>query len=103
MYLVVGLGNPGRDYAKTRHNVGFMTVDMLSERTGTAFTRFGFRAVYGEGRINGEKLIIAKPETYMNDSGFAVVDLINWFKIPNDHLIVIYDDIDLPCGAIRIR
>ena len=103
MYLVVGLGNPGRDYAKTRHNVGFMTVDMLSERTGTAFTRSGFRAVYGEGRINGEKLIIAKPETYMNDSGFAVVDLINWFKIPNDHLIVIYDDIDLPCGAIRIR
>ena len=61
MYLVVGLGNPGRDYAKTRHNVGFMTVDMLSERTGTAFTRSGFRAVYGEGRINGEKLKIAKP------------------------------------------
>lgn len=103
MYLIIGLGNPGRDYAKTRHNVGFITLDRLAERVGIAFNKSGFKAVYGEGRIGSEKVILAKPETFMNNSGFAVVGLVNWFKLPMDRVIVIYDDIDLPCGAIRIR
>lgn len=103
MYIIVGLGNPGRDYAKTRHNVGFMTLNTLAEREGIAFNKSGFNTVYGEGRIGSEKVILAKPETFMNNSGFAVVRLVNWFKLPTNRIIVIYDDIDLPCGAIRIR
>ncbi len=103
MYIIIGLGNPGRDYAKTRHNVGFMTLDTLAEREGIAFNKSGFNAVYGEGRIGSEKVILAKPETFMNNSGFAVVRLVNWFKLPTNRIIVIYDDIDLPCGAMRIR
>lgn len=103
MYIIIGLGNPGRDYAKTRHNVGFMTLDTLAEREGIAFNKSGFNSVYGEGRIGSEKVILAKPETFMNNSGFAVVRLVNWFKLPTSRIIVIYDDIDLPCGAMRIR
>ncbi len=103
MYIIIGLGNPGREYSKTRHNVGFMVLDLLAEREGIAFNRSGFKSVYGEGRFNSEKVILAKPETFMNNSGFAAVQLMNWFKLPSAHLIVIYDDIDLPCGAIRIR
>lgn len=103
MYIIIGLGNPGRDYAKTRHNVGFMTLDALAGGEGIAFNKSGFKTVYGEGRLGSEKVILAKPETFMNNSGFAVVQLVNWFKLPTNRLIVIYDDIDLPCGAMRIR
>lgn len=103
MYIIIGLGNPGRDYAKTRHNVGFMTLDTLAENVGINFNKSGFNAVYGEGRIGSEKVVLAKPETFMNNSGFAVVRLVNWFKLPTNRIIVIYDDIDLPCGAMRIR
>lgn len=103
MYIIIGLGNPGRDYAKTRHNVGFMTLDTLAEKVGINFNKSGFNAVYGEGRIGSEKVILAKPETFMNNSGFAVSRLANWFKLPTNRIIVIYDDIDLPCGAMRIR
>ncbi|MBR6006687.1 MAG: aminoacyl-tRNA hydrolase, partial [Clostridia bacterium] len=103
MYIIIGLGNPGREYAKTRHNVGYMTADTLAEKLGVSVTRKGFRSVYGEGRIGAEKVVIAKPETFMNNSGYAAVDLMNWYKPEHDRLIVIYDDIDLPCGALRIR
>lgn len=103
MYIIVGLGNPGREYHRTRHNVGFMALDALATREGLSYPKTGFRCVYGEHRLSGEKVIIAKPDTFMNNSGLAVVQLVNYFKPSLDHLIVIYDDIDLPCGAIRIR
>ncbi len=103
MFIIVGLGNPGREYEKTRHNVGYMAADALAKKLGLSIGRKGFRSVYGESRIGAEKIIIAKPETYMNNSGFAVVDLLNWFKPEHDRLVIIYDDIDLPCGALRIR
>ncbi len=103
MFIIVGLGNPGREYAKTRHNVGFMTADVISERLEILFNHSNFKSVYGDCRFANEKVILAKPETFMNNSGFAVVQLLQWFKVPTENLIVIYDDIDLPCGAIRIK
>lgn len=103
MFIIVGLGNPGREYVKTRHNVGFMTADVISERLGISFNHSNFKSVYGDCKFANEKVILAKPETFMNNSGFAVVQLLQWFKVPTENLIVIYDDIDLPCGAIRIK
>lgn len=103
MHIIIGLGNPGKEYARTRHNVGYMAVDTLSERLGIPLDRRGFRSLYGEGRLGGERVILAKPETFMNASGFAAVDLVNWYKPFHDEITVIYDDIDLPCGALRIR
>ena len=100
---IVGLGNPGREYAKTRHNVGFMTIDKIAERLNISVNKKGFRSVYGEGRLGGTRVVLAKPETFMNNSGWAVGDLLKWYKPQHDELIVIYDDIDLPCGALRIR
>ena len=103
MKIVLGLGNPGREYEKTRHNAGYMALDALGEKLGVRIDRRGFRSVYGEARVGSERVVLAKPETFMNNSGYAAVELINWFKIDLDDLIVIYDDIDLPCGALRIR
>lgn len=103
MYIIVGLGNPGREYTETRHNVGFMTLDALADRLGIAITKRGFRSVYGEGRVGTERVVLAKPDTYMNNSGWAVLDLMNWYKAERERLVIIYDDIDLPCGAMRIR
>ena len=103
MFVIVGLGNPGREYAKTRHNVGFMTIDKIAERLNISVNKKGFRSVYGEGRLGGTRVVLAKPETFMNNSGWAVGDLLKWYKPQHDELIVIYDDIDLPCGALRIR
>lgn len=102
MFVIVGLGNPGREYAKTRHNVGFMTIDKIAERLNISVNKKGFRSVYGEGRLGGTRVVLAKPETFMNNSGWAVGDLLKWYKPQHDELIVIYDDIDLPCGALRI-
>ncbi|MBR3298976.1 MAG: D-serine ammonia-lyase [Clostridia bacterium] len=103
MKIILGLGNPGREYEKTRHNVGYMALDALADKLGARIERRGFRCVYGEARIGTERVVLAKPETYMNASGFAAVELLNWFKPDIGDLIVIYDDIDLPCGALRIR
>ena len=103
MYIIVGLGNPGREYAETRHNMGYMALDILADRHGIDIKRENFRCVFGEGRIAGERVVLAKPITYMNNSGWAVRDLVNWYKTENDQLIVIYDDIDLAAGDIRIR
>lgn len=103
MFVIVGLGNPGRDYADTRHNAGYMALDILADRADIDIARRNFRSVYGEGRIGGEKVVLAKPETFMNNSGWAVRDLVNWYKVSPDHLIVIYDDADIPVGTLRIR
>ena len=103
MYIIVGLGNPGREYASTRHNVGYMTLDLLAQRHGIDIRRHNFRAVFGEGAIAGKKAVLAKPETYMNLSGWSVQELFAWYKCGHDQLILVYDDIDLPLGHIRIR
>ncbi|TYO96970.1 aminoacyl-tRNA hydrolase [Desulfallas thermosapovorans] len=103
MKLVVGLGNPGPRYALTRHNAGFMAVDRLAKRLETPVDRIFFNSLVGQGVLAGEKIILAKPQTYMNLSGQAVVALLNWYKLAPADLIVIYDDLDLPPGRLRIR
>lgn len=103
MFVIVGLGNPGREYASTRHNAGYMALDILAERHNIDIRRHNFRSVFGEGRIGAEKVVLAKPETFMNNSGFAVRDLLNWYKVGHDHLIVVYDDADIPVGTLRMR
>lgn len=103
MFIIVGLGNPGREYADTRHNAGFMVLDILARRWDIDIRRHNFQAVFGEGMVDGQKVILVKPETFMNESGRAVRDICNWYKCGHDHLLVIYDDIDIPLGDIRIR
>ena len=103
MYLIAGLGNPGRDYVGTRHNVGFEVADAICSKFDISLNKEKFRAVFGDGRISGEKVIIAKPQTYMNLSGESIREIVDWYKIENDHIIIIYDDISLPVGRLRIR
>ena len=103
MYLIVGLGNPESDYAKTRHNMGFNVINKLSEKYNIQVTKNKFKSLYGQGMIEGEKVILVKPQTYMNLSGEAVVEFVNFFKIPEENLVVIYDDFDTKSGKIRIR
>lgn len=103
MKLIVGLGNPGREYAATRHNVGFMVIDRLALELGVAVEKKMFKALVGQGQIDGEKVVLVKPQTYMNLSGEAVGALLNWYKLTAADLIVIFDDLDLPPGKLRIR
>ncbi len=103
MYIIAGLGNPGKEYAGTRHNVGFDAIDYLVEKYKINLNKLKFNSVYGELNINGEKVMLVKPVTYMNRSGTAISEIINYFKVPLENLIVIYDDIDIPVGALRIR
>jgi PTH1 family peptidyl-tRNA hydrolase len=100
---VTGLGNLGRQYSHTRHNIGFMVVDRLVQRLGLSFTRVQLRALVTDGRYAGQRLLLAKPQTYMNDSGQAVGALARFYKVPLNCLIVVYDDVDLPFGTLRIR
>lgn len=102
-YLVVGLGNPGREYRETRHNIGFMVVDRLAEATSCKLTKVQSKAIIGIGRVNDLKVILAKPQTYMNLSGQAVSALMHFYKVDLEHLIVAHDDVDLPFGQIRMR
>ena len=103
MYLIVGLGNPGLDYVGTRHNMGFEAVDAICAKYDIKLNKEKFRAIYGEGRIGGEKVLVIKPQTYMNLSGESVREFRDWFKIEEENIIVIYDDISLPVGKLRIR
>lgn len=104
MYLIAGLGNPGKQYERTRHNMGFDTIDELVDRHRIPGSGMQHKAMYGKGMIAGEKVILAKPLTYMNLSGDSVREFINYYKMdPETELIVIYDDIDLEPGQIRIR
>lgn len=102
-YLIVGLGNPGMQYEKTRHNAGFMAADLLAEKYDCTLSRNKFDAIYGDTDINGHRVIIAKPQTYMNLSGKAVVALSQFYKIPLRNIVVMFDDISLDVGKIRIR
>ncbi len=101
MYLIVGLGNPGREYVGTRHNIGFESIDALCSKFDIPMKKEKFRAIIGEGRIGGERVVVAKPQTFMNLSGESVRELKNWYK--PEHILVIYDDMSLPVGKIRIR
>ena len=103
MYIIAGLGNPGRDYVSTRHNIGFEAADAIAAKYDIKFNKEKFRAVFGEGIIGGEKVILAKPQTYMNLSGESIREIRDWYKIPNEHIIIIYDDISLPLGKLRLR
>ena len=104
MYIIVGLGNPGKKYENTRHNMGFIAVDLLAEEYGIKVDKIKFKALVGEGRIAGQKVLLVKPQTYMNLSGESVRELVNYYKVdPESELIVVYDDISLAPGQIRIR
>lgn len=102
-YLIIGLGNPGREYKDTRHNFGFMLIDHLAERIGARGMKVQSKAIVTSGLFKETKLILAKPQTYMNLSGHSVQGLLHFYKIPHSHLIIAHDDLDLPYGTIRIR
>lgn len=103
MYLIAGLGNPGREYVGTRHNVGFEVADAICAKYDIKLNKEKFRAVFGDGRIAGEKVIVVKPQTYMNLSGEAIREIADWYKIDDENIIIIYDDVSLPVGKMRIR
>lgn len=102
-FLIVGLGNPGKDYLNTRHNIGFMTVDRIAERLDITFTRTQSKSLITDGRYQGNRIYLAKPQTFMNASGQAIGALIKFYKIPLKYLLVAYDDVDLPFEAIRMK
>lgn len=102
-WLVVFLGNPGPKYANTRHNAGFLAADALSGSLGTGVNRLRFHALTGKADIGGEGVFLMKPQTYMNNSGVSVGEAARFFKVPADHVIVVADDISMPCGKLRIR
>ena len=101
--LIVGLGNPGLEYAQTRHNAGFMTLDLLAEREHTEIKRMKFKSLCGDAVIAGKRCLLMKPTTYMNNSGQAVAEAMQFYKLPIDHIIVVYDDISLEPSRLRIR
>ena len=103
MYVVVGLGNPGKQYEKTRHNVGFDVIDILAKEYCISVSKIKHKALIGEGRVKNEKVLLVKPQTYMNLSGETLIDIYNYYKVDMENIIVIYDDIDLDVGKIRIR
>lgn len=101
--IVAGLGNPGRDYDKTRHNIGFAVADELVARMDGISQRSRFRAVVTEGFLAGQKFVIAKPQMYMNLSGIPVREILNWYKADLEEFLVVYDEMDLPLGQLRLR
>ena len=103
MYVVAGLGNPGILYQRTRHNAGFQALDVLADELCIKVTKRGFSGVYGEGNYNGERVVLVKPTTYMNLSGDCIQAVMHFYKCPVEHLVVLYDDIELPVGSLRIR
>ena len=103
MYLVVGLGNPGKEYEGTRHNIGFEAIDYLSDKYNIELNREKFKGVFGEGFIQGKKVILLKPTTYMNLSGEAVRAVMDYYKIAIEDILIVYDDLSLELGRIRFR
>ena len=103
MYLIVGLGNPDKKYLNTMHNMGFMALDMVAKSLGVEFNKKEFKGVTCQTAINGQKVLLLKPHTYMNLSGSSIIEAINFYKIPLENIVVIYDDIDLNKGVLRIR
>ena len=102
-WLIVGLGNPGEKYARTRHNLGFLALDLLAERQKLKINRIKYKALVAETEFGGERCLLMKPQTYMNLSGEAVREAAQFYKIPAEHVLVIYDDVSLPVGKLRVR
>ena len=103
MYIIVGLGNPEPEYSNTRHNMGFDTINKIAKKHNIEFSKTNFKGIYGTGIIEGEKVILLKPQTYMNLSGESVKEIIDFYKLNTDNLIIIYDDIDIEPGIIKLR
>ena len=103
MYLIIGLGNPGKSYENTRHNIGFHYIDLFAKENDIAFTKEKFHGLYGEGIINQEKIVLVKPQQYMNLSGEVVKKYVDFYKVDLDHLLIIHDDLDLPLGTFRLK
>lgn len=102
-YIIAGLGNPGNEYKNTRHNLGFLTLDVLAEDLGIRISKSKHQALIGTGTVKGRKVILLKPQTYMNASGISLREALRYNKVDPQRLIVIYDDVDLPVGSLRIR
>ena len=102
-WLIVGLGNPGREYENTRHNTGFQCIDLLAEKLGVCITKERFKALTAAASHGGQKLVLMKPQTFMNASGIAVEAAAHFYKVPPERVLVIFDDISLPVGRIRVR
>ncbi len=102
-FVIAGLGNPGKEYENTRHNMGFKAVDALASELGISISRAKFSALIGQGKLGTKKIILIKPQTYMNRSGIAVRQAAMYYDVPSTNVIVIYDDIDIPVSAIRVR
>jgi PTH1 family peptidyl-tRNA hydrolase len=103
MILVAGLGNPGKEYSSSRHNVGFMVIDELEKRLGVSLKKKGFKGHYAQASIEEKKIFLLKPDTFMNRSGEALSDFVEFFKIPIEDIIVVYDEMDLPLGNIKVQ
>ena len=103
MFLIAGLGNCGKEYERTRHNVGFVAIDYLAEKYGIDVKKIKFKALIGEGRIGSERVILAKPTTFMNASGESLMEIAKFYKLPPENIIVIYDDSAIDVGRLRIR
>ena len=103
MYIIVGLGNPGKKYEATKHNVGFITLDFLAEKNEIKINKIKHKALVGEGTVSGQKVLLVKPQTFMNLSGNSVREVMEYYKVDPENLIVIYDDVDIPMGRLRIR
>ncbi|EMY5508905.1 aminoacyl-tRNA hydrolase [Bacillus wiedmannii] len=103
MKLIVGLGNPGREYELTRHNIGFMAIDELAKRWNISLNEQKFKGIFGAGFVNGEKVILLKPLTYMNLSGESIRPIMDYYKIDVEDFVVLYDDLDIPVGKLRLR
>lgn len=103
MKLIIGLGNPGSKYAQTKHNIGFITLDEIAFQKGWTFNRSKFESVYAEGTVGSEKVVLIKPQTYMNDSGRSVRQWLDYYDCSEEDIVVVYDDMDLPVGKVRLR
>ena len=103
MYIIVGLGNPGKKYENTKHNIGFITLDFLADKNDIKINKIKHKALVGEGTVSGQKVLLVKPQTYMNLSGNSVREVMEYYKEDPEKLIVIYDDVDIPIGSLRIR
>ena len=103
MYLIAGLGNPGKQYFATRHNIGFSAIDYISQKYNVNVSKIKYKGLFGEGEIAGQKVVLLKPQTFMNLSGESIIAACNWYKIPPENVIILHDDISLPVGKLRIR
>ncbi len=103
MFLIAGLGNPGKQYEMTRHNIGFEVIDYISKEYNIKVNKIKHKALIGEGNIQGERVILAKPQTYMNLSGESIREICDYYKLGAENVIIVYDDIAIPSGSVRIR